>query len=306
MQRYVGVAAAMVGLMVVNACGESSSEREPSGIESAGAGGVGTAGRADSAGAGGAGEGAAGAGVTSGGSGGGAEASGGTTGGADATGGATGGSVENSGGSGGVTQPTGGSGGVTQPTGGSGGVTGGTGGTTAGAGGATGGAGGTTAGTGGNPGGSAGAGGVSCPMVPACNWCGGDAVEDANGCILGWVCANGADPCETEPCATGEDCGLDEDCGSDELCWPTGSEACGDLGAACGGEGDCGGGLVCPVSVCVPADVCGGFAGVVCEGEAQDCWYHDGTDVGACLTPAEQVCICATAEGQAVFPDCAR
>jgi hypothetical protein len=59
------------------------------------------------------------------------------------------------------------------------------------------------------------------------------------------------------------------------------------------------------VSVCVPDGVCGGFAGWDCEDEAESCYYHAGTDVGACLTADEQACVCATAAGRAAFPDCA-
>lgn len=69
--------------------------------------------------------------------------------------------------------------------------------------------------------GGAGAGGVlECPPVPPCNWCGGEMVYDAQGCPIGWVCANGADPCSTEPCTSDTDCGASMVCDEVGLCWP--------------------------------------------------------------------------------------
>jgi hypothetical protein len=72
-----------------------------------------------------------------------------------------------------------------------------------------------------------GAGGAdACPPTqsycPQGNWCGGDTVVDANGC-QSFACANGADPCVTEPCAKSKDCAADEVCGGDHLCWPASS-----------------------------------------------------------------------------------
>jgi hypothetical protein len=79
-----------------------------------------------------------------------------------------------------------------------------------------------TGGTGtGGQGGGGGAGGVDCPMLPSCNWCGGENVMDANGCVTGWVCANGIDPCEDSSggCADVAECQTDKVC-EDNLCWP--------------------------------------------------------------------------------------
>ncbi len=78
-----------------------------------------------------------------------------------------------------------------------------------------------TGGTGTGGGGAGGAGGTDCPMLPSCNWCGGEDLVDANGCVTGWICANGIDPCENSvgPCVDPTDCEADEVC-DDGLCWP--------------------------------------------------------------------------------------
>jgi hypothetical protein len=150
------------------------------------------------------------------------------TGGSDAggtggSGGATGGTGGRTGGSGGATGGSGGStGGTAGATGGSGGATGGSGGATGGSGGTTGGSGGATGGSGGATGGSGGTGGIDCPDLPSCNWCGGDDLIDADGCVTGWICANGVDPCVDPGCQETPDCGPDEICGDDMLCWPDG------------------------------------------------------------------------------------
>jgi hypothetical protein len=59
-------------------------------------------------------------------------------------------------------------------------------------------------------------------MLPSCNWCRGDEIKDSNGCVTGWICANGIDPCEDSgaACSGTEDCEADEVCGDDNLCWP--------------------------------------------------------------------------------------
>ncbi len=74
-------------------------------------------------------------------------------------------------------------------------------------------------GTGGDSGGG-GTGGTDCPELPSCNWCGGDDLMDANGCVTGWICANGIDPCEDSSayCADTSECEADEVC-EDNLCW---------------------------------------------------------------------------------------
>ncbi|HNS96307.1 MAG TPA: hypothetical protein PKL73_05090 [Polyangiaceae bacterium] len=90
--------------------------------------------------------------------------------------------------------------------------------------GAVGGSGGTS-GTGGVGGEAAtdgtGVGGSSpeCPPLPYCNWCHGDTVYDEKGCAIGYVCANGADPCNTPPCSSTESCPPNQHCGADDLCW---------------------------------------------------------------------------------------
>lgn len=112
---------------------------------------------------------------------------------------------------------TGGAGG-TLATGGTGGGVAGTGGGVAGTGGyATGGIGGAaTGGIGGATTGGAG-GSPACPPLPSCNWCGGAPRYDAIGCVVGFVCANGADPCSTQPCMSDSDCNGGY-C-KDSLCW---------------------------------------------------------------------------------------
>lgn len=58
-----------------------------------------------------------------------------------------------------------------------------------------------------------------CPPLPACNWCGGQHVKDSSGCTVGYVCANGANPCGTQPCYQDSDCPPTHVCESDQLCW---------------------------------------------------------------------------------------
>ncbi len=37
---------------------------------------------------------------------------------------------------------------------------------------------------------------------------------------MGFVCANGVDPCTTPPCSSDAACKPSERCGKDKLCWP--------------------------------------------------------------------------------------
>jgi hypothetical protein len=73
--------------------------------------------------------------------------------------------------------------------------------------------------------------------VPPCNWCGGTSIKDAKGCTVGFKCANGADPCVTQPC-TGSSmpvCGPNEYCDSaDQLCWPYSTKKDAGVGSSCG------------------------------------------------------------------------
>jgi hypothetical protein len=80
----------------------------------------------------------------------------------------------------------------------------------------------TTTSTGGGSGGTGGTttGSATCPALPHCNWCGGTEVVDANGCVVGWTCANGVDPCTTSPCESNDDCAPDGYCDENGLCWP--------------------------------------------------------------------------------------
>jgi hypothetical protein len=112
-----------------------------------------------------------------------------------------------------------------------------------GAGGVGGGAGGT-AGRGGAGGvtgmGGAGGSGSTCPGIPSCNWCGGTSVTNNVGCIVGWRCANGADPCSTQPCPTSYTCPTGYTC-TNQLCWPAGGAGGGGGTNRTGGAGGGGG-----------------------------------------------------------------
>ena len=126
----------------------------------------------------------------------------GGSGGAGATGGDSGGSE----GLGGSSSPGGSAG--SAPEGGGGGLAGG------------GGIGDGGSAAGGAAGQSGGGGTVECSPPLSCNWCDGDYVRDADGCIVGYLCANGADPCSVSACLADDDCGVGESCGDDMLCWP--------------------------------------------------------------------------------------
>ena len=67
---------------------------------------------------------------------------------------------------------------------------------------------------------AAGGTGVTCPPLPSCNWCNGQAVLDSWGCTVGWICANGVDPCTTQHCKN-QECAPGQFCGADGLCWNT-------------------------------------------------------------------------------------
>lgn len=61
-------------------------------------------------------------------------------------------------------------------------------------------------------------GGVVCPSLPDCNWCSGAPVSDAFGCVIGYSCENGQDPCLTRPCRE-QPCPAGQFCALDGLCW---------------------------------------------------------------------------------------
>jgi hypothetical protein len=90
-----------------------------------------------------------------------------------------------------------------------------------------GGMGGGTSGTG--PGGSGGS--ITCPGLPSCNWCNGTNIYDESGCVIGYMCANGEDPCVTQPCDASDpmSCPSGMTCKQDMLCWwgsPCGEKEC--------------------------------------------------------------------------------
>ena len=68
--------------------------------------------------------------------------------------------------------------------------------------------------------------GTACPQLPSCNWCDGLEVFDAEGCVIGFRCWNGVDPCQTDPCQSEGDCAnMQEHC-SNGLCSTTGPVSC--------------------------------------------------------------------------------
>lgn len=176
----------------------------------AGGSSSGTAGVAPAGGGGSGGSGGGSGGVVTGGTGGtGGVVIGGTSGtGGGAAGGTGGVATGGTGGEGGVVSGgAGGTGGL--GAGGEGGaVTGGTGGVVSG-------------GAGGLAGGAGGTGGSDCPPLLSCNWCDGDELLDGDGCVTGWICLNGDDPCgASTSCSDDGDCEPGEYCGDDHLCWP--------------------------------------------------------------------------------------
>jgi len=58
------------------------------------------------------------------------------------------------------------------------------------------------------------------PPPPPCNWCNGEYVYDQNGCLVGYRCANGVDPCSYDNCVISPwVCGPGELCDDGGLCW---------------------------------------------------------------------------------------
>jgi len=77
--------------------------------------------------------------------------------------------------------------------------------------------------------------GATCPGLPSCNWCDGVDVFDADGCVVGYRCWNGVDPCQTDPCENEADCAnMQEHC-SNGLCSTTGPVSC---SQSCGYDSD--------------------------------------------------------------------
>jgi hypothetical protein len=131
----------------------------------------------------------------------------------------------------------------------------------------------------------------TCPPQPPCNWCGGSEKKDAQGCTVGYTCANGINPCQTQPCF-GSPCPAGQACDSTGLCWPApfacgtaqckGNEFClKELPGNCGSvdktdagvcpPGCCyvGTGCYCPTFACLPLPV--GCANCGCIGKAGTC-----------------------------------
>ncbi|MBI5531309.1 MAG: hypothetical protein HY898_01240 [Deltaproteobacteria bacterium] len=91
----------------------------------------------------------------------------------------------------------------------------------------------------GGGGGPAGSGASPCMPPPSCNWCNGAPKYDMNGCVVGYICKNGADPCYTNPCKMSYDCPPNETCGPDMLCWPSSIVTCSAKSCAGSSSGDC-------------------------------------------------------------------
>jgi hypothetical protein len=145
-----------------------------------------------------------------------------------------------------------------------------------------------TGGTASTDGGGAG-GADTCPPIqsycPQGNWCGGGPVLDSNGCQR-FACANGADPCVTEPCAKSEDCEADKVCGGDHLCWPANSFCEPPHCASISGSGHCTWSCVDGIDYQVSCSLelwgdCSCFTGN--SDTSYSCWEGGGSlETGAC------------------------
>ncbi|MCB9556263.1 MAG: hypothetical protein H6707_09195 [Deltaproteobacteria bacterium] len=153
---------------------------------------------------------------------------------------------------------------------------------------------------------------VNCSPAPSCNWCGGQTILDANGCIDGYKCANGADPCTTQPCQASNpaSCKSDEYCGKDLLCWKKSSAP---STFACGTEIRCAlASQFCATSTrqpfSVPASgVCGKNckqAGALCYCRVYSCLKLNTCRDCACLTPQYPGCKCGGTDSGGFTIDC--
>ncbi len=72
------------------------------------------------------------------------------------------------------------------------------------------------------------------------------------------------------------------------------TDPCAEIGVACGPEQPCAANAVCLGAVCLPqyANICGGFAGAVCN-EGTVCLHSLYSDFGYCLLPEQLECACA-------------
>ncbi len=78
-----------------------------------------------------------------------------------------------------------------------------------------------------------------CPPMPSCNWCNGNPKLDANGCVIGYVCSNGVDPCEKTACYNNWDCEPSQTCKPDGLCVEKSPVVCSESTCAESSDGVC-------------------------------------------------------------------
>ncbi len=125
---------------------------------------------------------------------------------------------------------------------------------------------------------------TTCPDLPSCNWCAGAGVVDGDGCLTGWICANGADPCVTSPCQYNSDCEPDSYCFEDGLCWPCQDGPC-DIGGTsenmtCSCEGPCANGMT--ISFSCSSSEWGGNCDCMVDGVVVSVCDIDGPDSDPC------------------------
>jgi hypothetical protein len=151
-------------------------------------------------------------------------------------------------------------------------------------------------------GGSTGTGGIgattTCPRAPSCNWCNGDPLRDSAGCVTGYRCANGEDPCMNGPeCTSDSSCPSGKTC-RNLICMPAGGagggSATGGTGGAAGASGTGGAGGTTGTG---PSGIRCGNA--VCSAGLQVCCVSLSSAALDCTPPAE----CTNMGGLAVSCD---
>jgi hypothetical protein len=128
------------------------------------------------------------------------------------------------------------------------------------------------------------------PVLRPCNWCGGSVLRDDWGCPVRYECANGVDPCQTQPCSTTTPtgCATDEVCGQDKLCWPQ--------TFACGAK------RTCTTAQEYCREVAPGPCGGPTPGDAGTCPAD--CVLTPCLPGGQNVCLCKTYSCEPLPPQC--